>query len=514
VRVHLEAAHLALVSDESWLAERTGGSPVAAAIADDRIRAPSAAFTPRLVSAMSGTTLALVFAVGAALAWALRSGPTAVRDRPLVVVGAGVVGLWLTVFVASAASLPPHMGFDGPDHLAYILALQGGTLPLAGEGAQTHHPPLFYALSAGLLGLLEAAPREIVLRLIPFASGLGQIAVAFGLARALFPGDTLRIGGATAAVGLMPMNLYMSAYLGNETLHAALAAASLLLCTRLLLADGGSVRGALELGAVLGLAILTKVSSLVLVPFVLVFVALKQRLVDRTSLPHTLGRAAVLCGGLAAVCGWYFLRNQRQLGRPVVGNWDVPGADVAWWQSPGFHTPEYYLRFGSALDRPFFASFDSFWDGLYSTFWGDGLVGGVSAWGHRHPEWNYDLMTLCYALAVPATLLLLFGLASLGRRALRAGDPRRRAAFAFLSCVVLATGLSLLLVTLLVPAYSMTKASYGLSIAAPLGLAFADGFARLRVLLVARAPGWAPALLDTWMAALALAIAFSYLGGG
>jgi hypothetical protein len=512
LRALLEASDVTLVSDASWLAERPGRPPVAAALADDRIRAPSAAFTPRLASAVSAVELILILVSGAVLAGMLRSGPAALRSRLFPVVGIAIAGLWLFVFLTRAIELPAYMGFDGPDHLAYIQAILEGALPLAGEGPQTHHPPLFYALSAAVLRLLEGVPREFALKLIPLASGLTQIAVAFGLARAVFPGDGLRTGAAVVAVGLMPMNLYMSAYLSNETLHGALAACSLLLATRLLLAERGSARGPAVLGAVLGSAILTKVSSLVLVPFVLVCLALKHRLVDGASLASVTRRAGAFLGGVAAISGWYFLRNQSRLGRPVVGNWAVPGSEVSWWQSPGFHTPDYYLRFGSSLDRPFFASFDSFWDGLYSTFWGDGLVGGVSAWGHRHPLWDYDLMTLGYALAVPATGLLLFGLAGFVREAVSAEDPRRRIAFAFLSSVVLATGLSLLLVTLRVPAYSMTKASYGLSMAAPLGLAFADGFARLRARLAARAGGWASFPLDAWAAALALVIALSYVG--
>lgn len=512
VRVLLEASDFVVASDTSWLAERPGTPAAAAAIADDRIRAPSAAFTPRLASSVQGVELVLILLGGALLAWGLRSGPEALRSRPLAVVGLAITGLWLYVFAARSIQLPAYMGFDGPDHLAYIQAMLEGRLPLAGEGPQTHHPPLFYALSAALLGLFEGAPQAVVLRLIPFASGLVQIGVAFGLARAVFPGDGLRAGAALAAVGLMPMNLYMSAYLSNETLHGALAACSLLLATRLLLAERGSARGTAVLGVVLGLAVLTKVSSLALVPFVLLFLALEQRLVERCSLPAVAGRAAACLGGLVTVSGWYFLRNQIRLGRPVVGNWAVPGSEVSWWQSPGFHTPDYYLRFGSALDRPFFASFDSFWDGLYSTFWGDGLVGGVSAWGHRHPLWDYELMTLGYALALPATGLLLFGLGRFAHEAVRGQDPHRRAVFGFLTSVVLATGVSLLLVTLRVPAYSMTKASYGLSMAAPLGLAFAEGFAHSRAWLLARAGRWATLLLDVWAAALALVIALSYAG--
>ena len=66
--------------------------------------------------------------------------------------------------------------------------------------------------------------------------------------------------------------------------------------------------------------------------------------------------------------------------------------------------------------------------------------------------------------------------------------------------------------TLCVPAYSMTKASYALSMAAPLGLALADGFARLRGLLAAPGWSWASFLLDGWAGTLLLVIALSYVG--
>ncbi|HZU37863.1 MAG TPA: tetratricopeptide repeat protein, partial [Gemmataceae bacterium] len=64
---------------------------------------------------------------------------------------------------------------------------------------------------------------------------------------------------------------------------------------------------------------------------------------------------------------------------------------------------------GRSLTDPFFASLFSLPDGLYSTFWGDGLCGGVATWASR-PPWNYDLMAAGYVLALLPTLLIGLGL--------------------------------------------------------------------------------------------------------
>lgn len=514
LRLVAEAPGVRLRSDASWQARRPGEAPVFARRADDRRRAPQALTSPRLSSVLveRARDLLLILACGGLIAFGLRKLPTRLRARwGASAVAAIVALLWGVVLAAKATRLPEYMGFDGPDHLAYVQhLLLEGSLPFAGDGPQTHHPPLFYFLSAALLWLFDGASPRIVLRVLPFVSGLAQILLAVVLARCLFPSDRLRAGVALVAAGVLPLNLYMSAYLSNEGLHAALAALAIVLTTRLLLGSRVALGPVLGVGGLLGLAILTKVSSLLLVPVASAFLMARARWIDGRSWAAALLPGAAVLAGSTAVAGWYFVRNQLHLGSPLVGNWDVPGSSGVWWQSPGFHTPSYYLSFGAVFERPFFASFESFWDGLYSTFWGDGLVGGVSAWAHRHPLWDYELMTLGYALALPATALLVFGVVQLVRQGLGEGDPRRRAAFAFLSTTIVVIGASLLLVTLRVPAYSMTKASYALSLTAPLAVAFADGFAQLRGWLSSRWAGRGVLLLDAWAAALVLTIVLSF----
>lgn len=518
LRLEAEGPGLRVLSDASWTTRRDGASELPARRADDRLRPAGAIPTPRFGEGLlaKGNLLLAVFVAGALVSLAQpRFWAGLLRRRAPALAWAAVLGLWLFVFAFRSIRLPEYVGFDGPDHLAYVQhVLAHGSLPLANEGAQTYHPPLFYVLSAALLRGLEglALPARIVLRVIPFAAGLVQVVVAHLLAQWLFPGDRARAASAVLCAGLLPVNLYMSAYFGNEPLHAALAALSLAVATACLLAPRATAPRLVLLGALLGLAILTKVSSLVLVPFVAGFLAAKEWLVDGRRLVPACLRAGLVVGSVAAVCGWFFARNQRRLGQAIIGNWNVPGSTSAWWQHPGFHTPSYYLSFGPHLRQPFFAGLESFWDGIYSTFWGDGFAAGVVAWSYRQPLWDYDFMGATYVLALPATALLVFGFGRFVLAALRGQDLRRRAALSFLTTTTAVSCYVVLHMTLVHPVYSMTKASYALSMAAPLALALAEGLGAVQRALAARGRRVLLAIFHGWLGALAAAIALSFAG--
>lgn len=523
LRLRASGAGVALVADEGFTTRRDGGPPRAARRADDRLRAPGAVTVPPLWRSLSARRDAILgFAVLAGLAsWSLRRErlPSGLREHPAWRRAPAALP-WLAIAVLwagltwRAVGLPAWVGFDGPDHLDYVRGiLEQHVIPLADAGAQTSHPPLFHALSAALLALLPSAPERVVLRILPVASGLVQVGVAAGLASALFPGDRLRLRATALAAGFLPLHLYMAAYLNNEPLHGALAAVALLGLTRWLLAPRPTARGAAGWGALVGLAILTKVSSLLLVPLAAGFVTARRALADRVGAVRTLAPGLALAAGAAGVSGAYFVRNQLHFGRAVIGNWDVPGSAVAWWQHPGFHTPAYYLRFGASLERPFFSAFESFWDGLYSTLWGDGLIGGMAGWAQRHALWDWDAMAALYALALPATALGLLGAAELVREALGGDDLRRRTALAFQTAVGFVLLFAALYMTLVLPAYSMAKASYLLP-AAPIGaLALGCGFARVHRATAAPSRRALQIGLHAWAGAFLGTVALAFLGG-
>ena len=129
------------------------------------------------------------------------------------------------------------------------------------------------------------------------------------------------------------------------------------------------------LACVLGLAVLTKFTAWVAVAWIAGALLARGVVLDGRGARGALPAAGVLAG-VAALGGWFYLRNWLHFGRPFVGNWDLPGR-LGWWEQPGFHTADYYLRFGESMRHPFFAGYQSFWDGVYSTLWGDGLVAGM-----------------------------------------------------------------------------------------------------------------------------------------
>ncbi|TNF88501.1 MAG: hypothetical protein EP301_04815 [Gammaproteobacteria bacterium] len=192
-------------------------------------------------------------------------------------------------------------------------------------------------------------------------------------------------------------------------------------------------------------------------------------------------------------------------------NVELPGR-VGWWSQPGFHTWSYYTGFGEVLQRPFFAGFHSFWDGVYSTFWGDGLLAGMIRAETRHPFWRYDYMALGYWLALPATLLLIAGFFRLLGQAFTHGGTRRRLALSLLLTTLYVLAFSLLLVTFRVPYYAQAKAFYVLSAIVPLAVVAASGLSLAPDLLKGKRYSILRALYYGWLGAAAGCIALSYLG--
>jgi hypothetical protein len=393
---------------------------------------------------------------------------------------------WVWLFFAKSMRIPPLIGFDASNHLAYVDFVRAThALPLATDGWSMYHPPLFYLLSAALYGLGDRA-----LKVVPFVAGLSLVFLSHSLATRLYRDEPRVPLLAVLFAAAFPMLLYSASYLTNEPLHAALAGLALLATVDALLAERSSLRDAAVIGLWLGLAALTKFTVLAIAPVVLLFLAVKLLAVEGLAPRGVAGRCAALLGVFLLVAGWFYARNLWHFGTPVVGNWALPGADQVWWQQPGFHTWHYYLSFGESLRHPYLSGFASFWDGVYSTLWGDGYVAGRVNPAQRHGFWSYDFMSAGYLLALPVTALLLLGLGRLLLEALRDPDPRRRAALSFLLTASYAIGFAFLSLTLSLPFFAQAKAPYALCLTPVLALAFAAGAAQVDGWL--RTPALAP----------------------
>ena len=409
---------------------------------------------------------------------------------------------WAVLGAHNLVRLSDYVGFDGDGHYEYIrYVAEGRGIPLATDGWQMFQPPLYYLVSAPFhllfVRLFDPEMARRLLRFLPFSAGAAQVQLAYLALRRTFPerGDLQAIG--TAFAGLLPMNLYVSQGLGNEPMAGCLSGAVLVACLALL--DSPPARSPwriVGLGLLLGLALLTKVTAVLLVPPLLGAIAYSRRK-DTRPLRRAAGDAMIVLATALAVAGWYYVRNWILLGRPFVAGWDQ-ARGITWWQDPGLRTPEEFLRFGEALVHPITAGAVGFWDALYSTFWADGYLSGVL---DGRPPWNYGFLLASVPLALVPTLLLLTGSVA----AFVGGEPRERVALRFAAAAIGLQMAALLELYLQVPVYSIGKAHYTLGVAVCYAMLLAAGLERLGHRPVIRS------LLYGGLAAWGIAVYAAYL---
>ncbi|MBC7226634.1 MAG: DUF2142 domain-containing protein [Thermoflexales bacterium] len=185
-----------------------------------------------------------------------------------------------------AVYTPPWQAPDEPAHYNYIRALaEERALPVIEEGDydqeylglltarkfppqlsvaplryEDHQPPLYYLLAVPVYLLSGGA--LVPLRLFSVALGLLLLTVAHRLVRDLFPDRPFLAPAAMALIAFLPQHVAMTAAVNNDAL------AELVLATALWLAVRPNPRP-WRLGAVVGLALLTKTTAYVVLPVAL-----------------------------------------------------------------------------------------------------------------------------------------------------------------------------------------------------------------------------------------------------
>lgn len=459
-----DAGWEASLAGASWRPARLAALPMSA-WASPGAPTPQAMSPRPLAAARANLPLLLLFA---ALSLAVLGLVRAWERRTAVLGRRGAAALFLLVAAAwgllfwNARRLSAEWGFDSPAHLAYVrLILEQGRLPLADEGWEMYQPPLYYLLAAGLLRLTGHATVDAsalpVLHGLGWLAGLLQCGALLAGLRLLFADRLRPVLAGLCLAAFLPMQLYIFQYVSNEGLHAALSTLALSLTLRILKREDSSARSHLALGAVLGLAMLTKFSALITLAVAAAVLA-GRLAAGRVRAPRvwarTLGSLAL---GLLLVCGWHYARVTARFGRPLVGNWDA-ASGFAWWMDPGYGTAGQLTRFGRSLSAPLFSAYHSLPDAIYSTMWGDGLLGGASITTLR-PPWNHGLMAAGYLLALLPTLAILTGLAAALVRLVR----RPSAEWLLLLGVLGSTAFAVVAMSLKLPFYAQAKAFYALS---------------------------------------------------
>ena len=290
--------------------------------------------------------------------------------------------------------------------------------PWRQEGSQ---PPLYYLLGAVLTFWVDTSDMEQVRRINPHADIgiptadrnvnmvvhtlaeawpyrgtvlavhlvrwmsvlMGAITVLMGYltARELFPGEHTIAVGAACLTAFNPMYLFVTSSVNNDALVVMLCAIGLYLTVRYIASRPGP-REWLTLGIVLGLASISKVSALGMLPLAgvaVAYVAWRRRSWKEL---FTGGLAVVL--PVFAVGGWWYYRNWRLYRDPLGLSRFV---DIVGRRHP---VPTLRQLLGE-------------WKGFAMSFWG--FFGGVNV---PAPDWVYVLLSAFAVLGLLGVMIYLW----------------------------------------------------------------------------------------------------------
>jgi len=233
-------------------------------------------------------------------------------------------------YLAEQRALPVLQPGDYP--LAYLEEIKSAKfppdMPVDPIRYEFYQPPLYYLLMVPAYLATDGLPlaqQVVALRLVSLLFGAGVVALAYATAHAALssggeeaPAETsgdvgadLLSLGVAAFIVLLPMHLTMMAAINNDGMAELVLAGVLYLAVRVA-QRGGEARHWATLGALVGVALLTKGTTYIALPLALVAAFWGQRV---SKARHDGWRPlAWVCGVAALVAGGWFLRNMAVYG--------------------------------------------------------------------------------------------------------------------------------------------------------------------------------------------------------
>lgn len=369
--------------------------------------------------------------------------------------------LWAMLSFNNMFNLNFQVGFDVWGHLEYLdYLITKRSLPLANEGWEMFQAPLNYILSAPLYALLikwfDLPSIVKMMVIIPAVCGLLQIEIVYRSARLVFV-DRKDLQIITIITGaLLPIHTYTCQFVGSEPLGGFFISLVVLLCIPLINPDRKERQSGyyILIGFIWGLALLTKMTAILLAPVLIIVVAFYTKSIKK-DFKYFLKSIIITFGISTLIAGWYYLRNYIKMGSPFAGL-SEQFQMLSWWQDPGYRTWSQILSFGYSLVWPVYSGVTGFWDMLYSTLWLDGFNSGLVDF----IPWNENFMISGALLALLPSFFILISVISVG---LNKENFHRNA-------VIFSIGTIALFVAVMIDhymvrtAYSVVKASYTLGL--------------------------------------------------
>jgi len=236
--------------------------------------------------------------------------------RVLSVLALLLLAAGVAMRINNALRFRAELGFDAVGNLQYLKHLQTSwSLPSPEAMWSAAHPPLFYYAAASIWRGLRAIGLDD--RLLPLLalvlSGVGLLTVfaVVAMARRLSPKDDLRVWLAGGLILFLPVHLYMSPMVGEEILLSMLVSV-ILIWTAWRLPDPPRLVDVVGIGVFCGLALVTKLSGVLVVGAVAItWLLAAHRRGDLGAVLVPIGLVAALT---LAVGGWFYLHNWLSYG--------------------------------------------------------------------------------------------------------------------------------------------------------------------------------------------------------
>jgi hypothetical protein len=279
------------------------------------------------------------------------SRPTRRRHRPIATpnhVLAVTLIAFATLALVVAVETPPGEANDEPSHVQNVETLASGAFyditPLS--GSESHQAPLYYGFLAVWQHLFDAKSTKLTFEVAPLRSTAARphflhdtlsdavqqqyfdllrvAGIAMGLATIMLTWLTIRWLTrdpwtpvlAAAIVAFVPRFLFLAGVVNNDNLATLVGASATCLAIWLVHRRPDSTRvrlaWAAAAGVLLGAALLTKVTAVVVGPGLLLALVLVVR-----SARERIALVAVMGVGAVVVSGWWLLRNQLLYGDPL-----------------------------------------------------------------------------------------------------------------------------------------------------------------------------------------------------
>ncbi len=315
-------------------------------------------------------------------------------------------------------------GFDALAHLQYIIYIaKNMTLPPVALNLETYQPPLYYVVSSIIWNFsISISEKTAFIALKSFSTILGLLSIIISLMiiRVVCDFKKTTYLFLLTFILYLPMNIYVSPMIGNEMMSCFLICLTTYLFVKIVKENIFSIKQALILGSLCGLALLTKYTGLT------VFMTIILSCVIISAKRNVMKFLMVFLTTVLVISGWWYTRNIILYKAPFIKSNDIRKFQSIYKnQPPGKHSLKDFVLFDTrifaqpllALDNDFKnfitkdmrfpnynKAYNSILSGTFATIWieNHGLF-------LKHDSNTFKKAKILLLLAIVPTFLILFG---------------------------------------------------------------------------------------------------------